>query len=66
MLSLSHVNSPRPTIHSGYVQFSWWLIALWGFVLVADNHAASLKVGTFEVDVTPPLGTPVAYARSKY
>lgn len=45
------------------------LLPLLGFLILSttrcDKYSDSLKVGVFEVNVTPPIGSPVAYAKAR-
>jgi hypothetical protein len=41
-------------------------MSVWASVLVSGACADPLRIGTFEVDVTPPLGSPVAYALTRH
>ncbi len=44
---------------------AWGLFLLCALPFAANVCAAPLQIGTFEVDVTPPLGSPVAYAATR-
>jgi hypothetical protein len=57
----------------GFLGLAWFLtrrvivgVSVWIGVLVSCSHADPLRIGTFEVDVTPPLGSPVAYALTRH
>ncbi len=46
-----------------------FLLFLLGFLFLSttecDKYSDSLKVGVFQVNVTPPIGSPVAYAKAR-
>jgi hypothetical protein len=43
----------------------WTALVIGVACLLTSVRAGELRVGTFEVDVTPPLGSPVAYALTR-
>jgi hypothetical protein len=45
------------------------ILVLSGFIMVlyiqCTNHSSNLRIGTFKFNVTPPIGSPVAYAMTR-
>ncbi|NIP95490.1 MAG: hypothetical protein GWO24_19415, partial [Akkermansiaceae bacterium] len=37
------------------------MLAAWWAILVVDSPAGPVRIGTFEVDASPPVGSPLAY-----